>query len=49
MSAEAFSWLNLLLVPTVGLLWRISAQLASVQGIQQQHEIRITNLERKLA
>ncbi|WP_416762733.1 hypothetical protein ACNI65_10015 [Roseateles sp. So40a] len=49
MSAEAFSWLNLLLVPTVGLLWRISAQLATLQSVQQHHEIRITNLERKLA
>lgn len=49
MTLEAFSWLNLLLVPTVGLLWRISAQLAAMHGIQQQHEIRITNLERKLA
>ena len=49
MSAEAFNWLNLLLVPTVGLLWRISGQLASLQGVQLQHEIRITTLERKLA
>lgn len=49
MSPEAFGWLNLLLVPTVGLLWRISGQLAGVQGVQLQHEIRISNLERKFA
>lgn len=43
------AWLNLLLLPTVGLLWRISAQLATNSATQAQHEIRITNLERKTA
>ncbi|MFN3812165.1 MAG: hypothetical protein ACK4S6_16290 [Roseateles asaccharophilus] len=43
------AWLNLLLVPTVGLLWKVSAQLATLTAVQEQHERRITNLERKPA
>jgi len=47
--ADVLQLLNLLLVPTVGLLWRVSGQLAHVAAVQGQHEQRIQNLERKPA
>ncbi|MDN3921500.1 hypothetical protein [Roseateles violae] len=43
------AWLNLLLVPSVALLWRISGQLATLTAVQAQHGERITTLERKRA
>ncbi len=43
------TWLNLLLVPTVGLLWKVSGQLATLTAVQEQHERRISTLERKPA
>ena len=46
---DLLQMLNLLLVPTVGLLWRVSGQLATVAAIQTQHETRLQNLERKAA
>lgn len=55
MSPTLFAWLNLLSVPTValctaavGMLWRINVQLGGLQAVQMQHEIRISNLERKV-
>lgn len=49
MSAELLQLVNLLLVPMVGLLWRISNQLAAMEATQTAHAQRITNLERQEA
>lgn len=46
---EILPWLNLLLVPTVRLLWTISHQLTEVRAVQASHAHRLDNLERKPA
>ena len=37
--------LNILGIPAVALLWRISNQLTAVQSVQQEHARRLQNLE----
>lgn len=39
-------WLNLLLVPVVGLLMGIRSDLAALSAIQSEHARRLDNLER---
>jgi hypothetical protein len=46
MSPELLQLVNLLLVPVVGLLWRISTQLATVLAVQEAHDARLKILER---
>jgi hypothetical protein len=46
MTPESLAWLNLLLLPGVGLLLRITGQLATLTAVQEQHAARILNLER---
>ena len=48
-TVDVLQLVNLLLVPMVGLLWRISNQLASMNATQAAHHDRISNLERKTA
>lgn len=43
--ADALSWLNLLLVPTFGLVWQISHTLARLDAVQSEHARRLTQLE----
>jgi hypothetical protein len=45
-SLDLVALLNLLLVPAVGLLWRISTQLATVTAQINAHDKRIEALER---
>jgi hypothetical protein len=40
---------DLLLIPTLGLLWRISTQLATLTAVQREHERRLETLERRMA
>lgn len=40
---------DLLLLPTLGMLWRISTQLATLTAVQREHERRLETLERKFA
>ena len=47
MSQDVLQLVNLLLVPVVGLLWRISTQLASVTATQDSHSRRLDHLERR--
>ena len=49
MPPEVVQYANLLLVPIVGLLWRISNQMAEMAATQRAHHDRITNLERQSA
>lgn len=44
--ADLAPWLNLLLVPTVALLGRITNQLAALTATQAAHDQRLTILER---
>lgn len=46
---DALQWLQLLLIPTVGLLWRLSTQLATVVAVQGEHGRRLEILERRHA
>jgi len=46
---DALQWLQLLLVPGIGLLWRISTQLAAITAVQTEHARRIDTLERRHA
>jgi hypothetical protein len=39
---------DLLLIPTLGLLWRISTQLATLTAVQREHERRLETLERRM-
>lgn len=39
--------LNVLIIPGVGLLWRISNQLSVIQAIQLEHARRLHHLERR--
>lgn len=43
---EILHWLNLLLVPVVGLLLRIREDLASVKTLQAEHQRRLDRLEK---
>lgn len=47
--SDALSWLNLLLVPVVGLLMGIKADVAALRATQAEHQRRLDNLERKPA
>ncbi len=44
--AEYIGFLNLLLVPIAGLLWRISGQLAHLDAKTEAHGDRLSMLER---
>lgn len=44
--AELLPWLNLLLVPVLGLVWRISAQLARLEAVQQGQAQQLERHER---
>lgn len=46
---ELLPWLNLTMVPAVGLLLKISHQLATLTAVQREHERRLTAIERKFA
>lgn len=46
-SLDLMAVLNLLLVPMVGLLWRISTQLATVSAKLEAHDGRLELLERR--
>jgi hypothetical protein len=43
--SEVLPWLNLLLLPAVGLLMRVSAQLATLAARQEDHARRLDRLE----
>lgn len=43
--SELLPWLNLLLMPALGMLWRISTQLATLQAVQGEHSRRLDRLE----
>lgn len=43
--AELLPWLNLLLVPCVGLLVNISAKLARLEANQRYHAARLQRLD----
>ena len=44
---EGLNWLNLLLVPMVGLLMQIRADLAAMQAIQVEHARRLNAIDDK--
>lgn len=44
--SEPLQWLNLLLVPVVGILMQIRADLAALRTRQEDHGRRLTELER---
>ncbi len=44
--AELLPWLQLLLVPVVGLLMGIKSELASISATQASHADRLQRLER---
>lgn len=46
---EILPWLNLLLVPSVGLLLRITQQLATLESTQRDHARRLEWLEKRVA
>ena len=48
-AADALQWANMLLVPVVGLLFKISTQLAALQATQAAHADRLGQLERARA
>ncbi len=43
--AEVLPWLNLLLVPMVGLLIQINSRLARLEATQQHHAKRLQRLD----
>ena len=45
--AAILQLLNILGIPAVALLWRISNQLTAVQSVQLEHARRLQNLESK--
>lgn len=47
MPADLLQWLNLLLLPVVGLLWRVNERLAHVEAHQVDHGRRLDDLERR--
>lgn len=42
--SDVMPWLNLLLIPVVGLLLSINARLAGLQATQQAHAIELAEL-----
>jgi hypothetical protein len=48
MHPEALQWLNLLLVPTLALLGKISTQLAALDATQREHARRLDSLDSDL-
>ena len=46
---DLLPWLNLLLVPTFGLVWKISHALATLEAVQREHERRLDFIERRVA
>ena len=46
--AELLPWVNLLLVPAVVLLNRITNQLATITAVQLEHERRLEVLDKHL-
>jgi hypothetical protein len=43
--AELLPWLNLLLVPAMGLLLSINTRLATLEAIQRNHAARLQKLD----
>lgn len=43
--ADLLPWLNLLMLPALGLLSRISGQLATLEAVQREHERRLNALD----
>lgn len=43
--ADLLPWLNLLLVPAVGLLMSINTRLATLEAIQRNHAARLAKLD----
>lgn len=43
--SEILPWLNLLLVPMVGLLLQINSRLARLEAIQEHHGARLEQLD----
>lgn len=43
--SEVLPWLNLLLLPAMGLLVRVSSQLATLTAVQAEHQRRLDRLE----
>jgi len=46
--ADLLPWLNLLLLPALGLLSRISGQLATLEAVQREHERRLNSIEARI-
>jgi hypothetical protein len=46
---EILPWVNLLLVPAVVLLGKITNQLATLTAVQREHDRRLTRLEERAA
>ena len=44
--AEVLPWVNLLLVPAIGMLMRIQTALATIQAVQDEHKRRLDRLEK---
>lgn len=42
---ELLPWLNLLLLPAVGMLWRISAKFARIEARQEHHAETLQRLD----
>lgn len=47
LTLDVLQLINLLLVPVVGLLWKISTQLAAMESTMLAHDARLSNLENK--
>jgi len=44
---DPLQWLNLLLVPVVGLLMQIRADVAALTAVQREHARRLDTIERQ--
>lgn len=49
MTPDFLQWLNLLLLPVLGLLWRVNTRLATVEAHQVDHGRRLADLEGRAA
>lgn len=45
MNGDVLQWLNLLLIPGVGLLAQINGRLAAIEATQRAHAGRLTKLD----
>lgn len=48
-ATDLLPWLNLLMVPAVGMLTKISAQLARLEAVQSEHARRLDRIDSDLA